>query len=78
VIDVEAVARTFLPTDARQSAVEAVAQPVEDEAQIHKEQRAKIVAGQGIEDAGANLGGEAEQGELVRGQPKWSVFGQPV
>ncbi len=78
VIDVEAEAGALLVADAGEGAVEAVAEPVEDEAEDDGEERAAMVAGARVEEAGGELGDEAERGELVGGEPTGGALGEPV
>ena len=78
VVDVEAVAGSLLPADAGEGAVEAVAQPVEGDAEVYEKECLAVCAGEGVETTGGELGGEAEGGELVRGKPAGGAGGEPV
>ena len=78
VVDVEAVARALDAADAGEGAVQAVAEPVEGEAEDDGEQSVAVEAREGVEDAGGDLRGEAEEGELVGGEPARGAFGDPL
>ena len=73
VIDVEAVARTLVMAHAGQGSVEAVAKPVERETKDDQEQSVAVVARKCVEEACGDLRGEAEEGELVGGEPVGGV-----
>src|SRR6185312_4684834 len=78
VVDVEAVAWTLLVADAGERAVEAVAKPVEDEAEDDEEQCEFVKAGERVGDAGSDLRAEAKKRELVGGEPGGGAFRKVV
>ena len=78
VIYVEAIARTLVAAHAGQGSIHAISQPVERQADDNQKQRGAVVAGERIEDAGANLRAEAEQRELVRAEPPGRALSHPL
>ena len=55
VVDVEAEARALLVADAGECAVERVAEPVEDDADVDGEECERVCARECVEDAGGDL-----------------------
>jgi hypothetical protein len=76
VVDVEAEARALLVADAGECAVEGVAEPVERDAGVDGEEGERVRAREGVEEAGEDLCGEAEEGEVVGGDGAWCVAGE--
>ena len=76
VVDVEAEARALLMADAGECAVERVAEPVEDDAGVDGEEYERVGARECVEEAGGDLCGEAEEGEVVGGDGARCVAGE--
>src|ERR1035437_1532159 len=77
VIDVEAVARALVAAHTGQGSVEAVAEPVEREAEDDQKQSEAVEARECVEEAGGDLRDEAEESELVGGEPARGARGHP-
>src|SRR5579862_4200263 len=77
VVDIKAIARALLMADPRQRSVEAVTEPVEDDACNDSEERVAIEAGQRVEHARTDLRGKAKPRELIRSEPARSALGHP-
>src|SRR5215469_6398086 len=67
VVNVEAIAWALLMTDAGECAVERVAEPVEEDAEVNGEECEGMRARENVEEAGRDLCGQAEEGEVVGG-----------
>jgi hypothetical protein len=67
VVDVEAEARALLVADAGECAVERVAEPIEEDAEVDGEEQERVLARECVEEAGGDLCGEAEEREVVGG-----------
>jgi len=77
VVDIEAVAGTLLVADAGECAIEGVAEPVEKDKEVDEPKGVGVLWGEGVGNAGKDLGEEGEDGEMVGIDEGWGVVGQP-